>query len=83
METRPAPLQGMSGDEGLDEFRVTSTRDIGMLLKRLIGEKIQLTVTHVRDLGPVRADPTQVRQVLLNLSRLFTECRREGERIHV
>ena len=41
--------------------------DVSHLLKRLIGEKIQLTVTHARDLGPVRADPTQLEQVIVNL----------------
>ncbi len=41
--------------------------DVSHLLKRLIGEKIQLTVTHDRDLGPVRADPTQLEQVIVNL----------------
>ncbi len=42
--------------------------DVSHLLKRLIGEKIQLTVTHDRDLGPVRADPTQLEQVIVNLA---------------
>ena len=42
--------------------------DIGQMLRRLIGEKIQLTVTHDRDLGPVRADPTQLEQVIVNLA---------------
>ncbi|MCP5386546.1 MAG: response regulator [Novosphingobium sp.] len=42
--------------------------DVSHLLKRLIGEKIQLSVTHDRDLGPVRADPTQLEQVIVNLA---------------
>ncbi len=42
--------------------------DVSHLLKRLIGEKIQLTVTHDRDLGAVRADPTQLEQVIVNLA---------------
>ncbi|MFM5925105.1 MAG: response regulator [Novosphingobium sp.] len=42
--------------------------DVSHLLKRLIGEKIQLVVTHARDLGPVRADPTQLEQVIVNLA---------------
>lgn len=42
--------------------------DVSHLLKRLIGEKIQLVVTHDRDLGPVRADPTQLEQVIVNLA---------------
>lgn len=41
--------------------------DVSQMLRRLIGEKIQLVVTHDRDLGPVRADPTQLEQVIVNL----------------
>jgi two-component system cell cycle sensor histidine kinase/response regulator CckA len=42
--------------------------EVSTLLKRLIGEKITLEVTHDRDLGAVRADPVQLEQVLLNLA---------------
>jgi two-component system cell cycle sensor histidine kinase/response regulator CckA len=42
--------------------------DVSHLLKRLIGEKIQLVVTHDRNLGPVRADPSQLEQVIVNLA---------------
>lgn len=42
-------------------------QDVSSLLKRLIGEKVKLTVTHDRDLGPVRADPSQLEQVIVNL----------------
>ncbi|MFM2371764.1 MAG: hypothetical protein RIS85_1486 [Pseudomonadota bacterium] len=42
--------------------------EVSALLKRLIGEKITLDVAHDRDLGFVRADPTQLEQVLLNLA---------------
>ncbi|MFC0202880.1 hybrid sensor histidine kinase/response regulator [Novosphingobium soli] len=42
--------------------------DVSQMLRRLIGEKIQLAVTHDRDLGPVRADPTQLEQVIVNLA---------------
>ena len=41
--------------------------EISQILKRLIGEKIALVVTHDRNLGPVRADPTQLEQVIVNL----------------
>jgi two-component system cell cycle sensor histidine kinase/response regulator CckA len=41
--------------------------DVSQMLKRLIGEKIQLVVRHDRDLGPLRADPTQLEQVIVNL----------------
>ena len=42
--------------------------DVSQMLKRLIGEKIQLVLRHDRDLGPVRADPTQLEQVIVNLA---------------
>lgn len=42
--------------------------DVSQMLKRLIGEKIQLVVSHDRDLGPVRADPSQLEQVIVNLA---------------
>jgi len=42
--------------------------DVGLLLKRLLGEKIELKVHHDRDLGPVRADPQQLEQVIVNLA---------------
>jgi two-component system cell cycle sensor histidine kinase/response regulator CckA len=42
--------------------------DVSQMLRRLLGEKIQLVVTHDRDLGPVRADPTQLEQVIVNLA---------------
>ncbi|MEJ6009719.1 hybrid sensor histidine kinase/response regulator [Novosphingobium aquae] len=41
--------------------------DIGQMLKRLVGEKIHFTISHDRDLGAVRADPTQLEQVIMNL----------------
>ncbi|HEV7578631.1 MAG TPA: flagellar regulator YcgR PilZN domain-containing protein [Caldimonas sp.] len=44
METRPAALQGMSGGEGLDEFRVSSQRDIGLLLKQLLDGSVLLNL---------------------------------------
>ena len=42
--------------------------EISTLLKRLLGEKIVLEVSHDRNLGLVRADPVQLEQVLLNLA---------------
>ncbi len=44
METRPAPLPCMSGDEGLDEFRVSSPRDVGALLKQLLDGSVLLNL---------------------------------------
>jgi two-component system cell cycle sensor histidine kinase/response regulator CckA len=42
--------------------------EVSLLLKRLLGEKISLKVHHDRDLGPVRADPQQLEQVIVNLA---------------
>ncbi len=42
--------------------------EVGPLIKRLLGEKIQYYVQHDRDLGPVRADPQQLEQVIMNLA---------------
>ncbi|MBD3730273.1 MAG: response regulator [Sphingomonadales bacterium] len=42
--------------------------EVSQLLKRLLGEKIALKVRHDRDLGPVRADPQQLEQVIVNLA---------------
>jgi flagellar brake protein len=44
METRPAPLNGASGRESLDEFRVSSPRDIGTLLKQLLDGSVLLNL---------------------------------------
>jgi two-component system cell cycle sensor histidine kinase/response regulator CckA len=42
--------------------------EVSHLLKRLLGETVQLVVKHGRNLGPVRADPGQLEQVIVNLS---------------
>ncbi len=42
--------------------------EVSQLLKRLMGEKVSFTVRHDRDLGPVRADPQQLEQVIVNLA---------------
>jgi two-component system cell cycle sensor histidine kinase/response regulator CckA len=42
--------------------------EVSQLLKRLLGAKITLQTHHDRDLGPVRADPRQMEQVIVNLA---------------
>jgi two-component system cell cycle sensor histidine kinase/response regulator CckA len=42
--------------------------EVSHLLKRLLGETVQLIVKHGRDLHPVRADPGQLEQVIVNLA---------------
>lgn len=41
---------------------------LGKMLKRVIGEDIQLEINYGADLGPVLADPGQIEQVILNLT---------------
>ncbi|MEM8686472.1 MAG: response regulator [Pseudomonadota bacterium] len=42
--------------------------DLGNLLNRLLGEKVELEITHGRDLGLVKVDVNQFEQVIMNLA---------------
>ena len=42
--------------------------EVGPLIERLLGGKIQYRVQHDRNLGHVRADPQQLEQVIMNLA---------------
>lgn len=42
--------------------------EVSNLLKRLLGETVSLDIRHGRNLGPVRADPGQLEQVIVNLA---------------
>jgi len=42
--------------------------DLRILLQRLIGEKVRLDLVHGRDLWPVKADLSQIEQVIVNLA---------------
>ena len=42
--------------------------EVSHLLKRLLGETVDLMVKHGRNLGPIRADPGQLEQVIINLA---------------
>ncbi len=42
--------------------------DVQMLLKRLLGEKVELDVRYGRDLWPIKADVNQFEQVVVNLA---------------
>ena len=44
------------------------SRSVGILLDRLLGEKVELKVVHGRDLWPVMADLNQFEQVVVNLA---------------
>jgi two-component system cell cycle sensor histidine kinase/response regulator CckA len=42
--------------------------EVSPLIQRLLGERITYYVQHDRNLGPVRADPQQLEQVIMNLA---------------
>jgi len=42
--------------------------EVSNLLQRLLGETVILSINHGRNLGPVRADPGQLEQVIVNLA---------------
>ena len=46
----------------------TVVEEMGKLLPRLIGEDIELVINTVADLGTVRADASQMEQVIMNLA---------------
>ncbi|WP_454883691.1 response regulator [Sphingomonas oryzagri] len=42
--------------------------EVSNLLRRLMGDSMQLVINHGRAIGPVRADPGQLEQVIVNLA---------------
>jgi two-component system cell cycle sensor histidine kinase/response regulator CckA len=58
--------------------------DIGILLKRLIGEKVTFPgVVHGRDLWPVKADISQFEQVIVNLAVNARDAMPEGGKLAI
>ena len=57
--------------------------DLGMLLKRLIGEKVTLEVVHGRDLWPVKVDISQFEQVIVNLAVNARDAMSDGGKLCV
>lgn len=57
--------------------------DITMLLKRLLGERIELDVRHGRDLWSVKADLTQLEQAIVNLAVNARDAMPEGGKLTI
>ena len=57
--------------------------DLQMLLRRLVGEKIELDVIHGRDLWLVKADLNQFEQVVVNLVVNARDAMPDGGRINL
>jgi two-component system cell cycle sensor histidine kinase/response regulator CckA len=65
-------------------FDVTDAlADLSNLLRRLLGETIQLTITHGRGLGLVRVDPGQFDQVIINLAVNARDAMPNGGRLSI
>jgi two-component system, cell cycle sensor histidine kinase and response regulator CckA len=58
-----------------------SVSDVQMLLKRLIGEKIELDIRYGRDIWPIKADVNQFEQVVVNLAVNAKDAMPDGGRI--
>jgi two-component system cell cycle sensor histidine kinase/response regulator CckA len=52
--------------------------ELSNLLRRLIGENIELKITHGRDLGPVKVDQGQFEQVVINLAVNARDAMKSG-----
>jgi two-component system, cell cycle sensor histidine kinase and response regulator CckA len=57
--------------------------DLSTLLKRLLGQQIELDVRHERDLWSVKADPTQFEQVIVNLAVNARDAMPKGGRLSI
>jgi two-component system cell cycle sensor histidine kinase/response regulator CckA len=57
--------------------------DVSNLLKRLLGETVQLQVHHGVGVGAVRADPGQLEQVIVNLGVNARDAMPKGGVVHI
>jgi PAS domain S-box-containing protein len=69
------------------EPRVLDLNDVverhGKLLRRVLGEDIELTIVLGEGLGPVKVDPGQIEQVLMNLAVNARDSMPKGGRLHI
>jgi two-component system, cell cycle sensor histidine kinase and response regulator CckA len=57
--------------------------DMGRLLPRLIGEDIELVIRAAEDLGAIRADASQMKQVIMNLAVNARDAMPNGGRLSI
>lgn len=54
--------------------------DLGLLLKRVVGDKVELSISHARDLWPVLVDIHQLEQAIVNLASNARDAMPKGGR---
>lgn len=57
--------------------------ELSNLIRRLIGENIQLKMSHGKDLGAVKADQGQLEQVIINLAVNARDAMKEGGTLNI
>lgn len=57
--------------------------ELSNLIRRLIGENIQLKMVHGRELGAVKADQGQLEQVIINLAVNARDAMKEGGTLNI
>src|SRR3954451_20916006 len=60
-----------------------TVEDLSLLLRRLLGEKVSLETVHGRDLWPVKADVSQLEQVVVNLAVNARDAMPKGGKLTV
>ncbi|RED52479.1 hybrid sensor histidine kinase/response regulator [Aestuariispira insulae] len=55
--------------------------ELSILLRRLLGERIDLELIHGRDLGPIKMDQVQLEQVIINLAVNARDAMPSGGRL--
>ncbi|MGE5570648.1 MAG: ATP-binding protein [Rhodospirillales bacterium] len=61
----------------------TVVMEIEKMLRRLMGDDIELTTILDRDLGQIKADPTQIEQVIMNLAVNARDAMPRGGRLTI